>query len=252
MNDFFEYVKNPTSDIHIETFSFKFFVKTIGLCYFLTFVTSFFIVVLKSNKGLPGYWTPELNSLTFFLAVILIGPLFEEIIFRLNLIISKPGISAFLSVLIIAIFNLIFRPETRIYSYLGVLPIFGLVYFIISRSELPMRQMEIFRKSYFKFLFHLCAITFGMLHLTNYATIYWWMIMISPLLTAPYIALGYILGYIRMKYGFIYGCLIHSTINFISVIFTINKGIVVGLFLTVVVLTSYYLYQGSVEKLNED
>ena len=157
MNDFFDYLKNPIPVIHIEKFTFNVYMKIIGLIYFLSFLTSGFIVLFKWIKLLPEYWSPEINSLKLFLAVTLFVPLIEEILFRLNLKLSKLNISAFLAVLTVVFFKLIFLTE--------------------------------------------------------------------------------------MKYGFIYGWLTHSTINFISVILTINKGMAVVLILTVIVLTSYYFFQ---------
>jgi len=35
--------------------------------------------------------------------------------------------------------------------------------------------------------------------------------------------MGYVFGYARMKYGFVNGFLIHSTVNFISVLLTMPK-----------------------------
>jgi len=35
--------------------------------------------------------------------------------------------------------------------------------------------------------------------------------------------MGYVFGYARMKYGFANGLLMHSTINFISVLLTMPK-----------------------------
>jgi len=131
----------------------------------------------------------------------------------------------------------------QFYLYLGALLFFALIYYTIILYDFPLQKIETYWKSNFKYIFHLYAITFGILHLTNFETIYWWMIVISPLLTAPYIALGYILGYIRMKYGFTYGWLIHSTINFISVMLAIHKGILLVFILAFIITIIYYFIE---------
>jgi len=98
-----------------------------------------------------------------------------------------------------------------------------LIYYSIRISNFPVEKAGEFVKSNFKYIFHFLAITFGMLHLFNYETVYWWMVLMFPVLTAPYIATGYILGYIRMKYGFSNGWLIHSSINFIYAFMSMPK-----------------------------
>jgi hypothetical protein len=106
-----------------------------------------------------------------------------------------------------------------------------------------MQRIKTFWKSHFKFIFHFAAITFGMLHLTNFETINWWMVAVSPLLAAPYIAMGYIFGYIRMKHGFIYGWLIHASVNSIATINTIHKGFLIVLGLAVVLIVINYFIE---------
>jgi len=65
-------------------------------------------------------------------------------------------------------------------------------------------------------MFYFSAMIFGLSHLFNYSDIYWWMFIASPLITLPYIVMGFFLGYIRMNYGFIYSILFHATVNFLS------------------------------------
>jgi len=69
------------------------------------------------------------------------------------------------------------------------------------------------------------------------------MIAISPLLAAPFITMGYIFGYIRMKHGFIYGWLIHATINSIAAINAIHKGFLIVLVLAVVLIAINYFIE---------
>lgn len=243
MKDFFKYIKNPIPLEKNERFTLNIYLKTMGLCLVLSYSASVFKVLLNIYDLLPEYRNPEVNSVILFFAVVAFLPLIEEILLRLNLKISKLNIAAFLSVLIILTVKLIFLRGMQIYIYFGAIPIFGLIYYIINRSDLPVKEIETFWKSNFKYVFHFSAIAFGMIHLFNFETIKWWMIAISPLLVAPQIIAGYILGYIRMRYGFTYGWLIHSTINFIGVMFAIHKGIIVVLLLAVVLLPTNYFIQ---------
>lgn len=243
MKDFIKYIRNPIPLEKNEKFSFNIYLKTIGLSFLLFYSASVFKIVLTILGLLPEFRNPEVNSIIIFFAVAAFLPLLEEILLRLNLKISKLNIALFLSVLTTIIVKLIFLQGIQIYIYFGAIPIFGLIYYIINRSNLPLLKIETFWKSNFKYIFHLSAIVFGMMHIFNFETIKWWMIVISPFLAAPHITAGYILGYIRMKYGFTYGWLIHVTINSISVIFMIRKGVLVVLILAVVLLTTNYFIQ---------
>jgi len=245
MKGFIKYIKHPIPVENTERFTLKVFSKTIGLSYFLFFVLSAFLVVFKYLNLLPNYPKPEVDSISVFLMITVLGPLFEEILCRLNLKISKLNIAAFVVVLIMLIIKLFFvrGVKFQFYLYLGGLLFFALIYCTIILYDFPLQKIETYWKSNFKNIFHLSAITFGILHLNNFEAIYWWMIVISPLLTAPYIALGYILGYIRMKYGFAYGWLIHTTINFISVMLTIHKGILLVFMIAFIITITYYFLE---------
>lgn len=223
MRDFFAYLKNPVLIETTEIFTFKIYLRTILLCYLLIFLTSFFIAILNIIKLLPDLGDPKIDSLYLFLIVVVIGPLIEEILFRLNLKMSKRNIALFLAVVTTAIMKIIFNGSEKNYWFLGAIPLFLIIYYAINRPGFPILKIENFMKSKFKYIFHLLAFTFGMLHLTNYPSVYWWMVLIIPLLTAPYIAMGYLFGYVRMKYGFSYGWLMHATVNFISAVLMMPK-----------------------------
>lgn len=241
MKDFFEYIKYPIPIEKTERFTTKIFIKTIGLSYFLSFISSVFLIFLKIFKALPDNQSPEIDSFILFLMIAVIVPFFEEILFRLNLKITKLNISVLLSFLIVITIKLFFFQGEQLYIYLGAIPIFGLLYDALNRFDFKLNKIETVWKSKFKYIFHFFAISFGMMHLTNYETIYWWMIVISPLLTAPYIAIGYLLGFIRMKYGFVYSWLIHSTANFISVISALHYGLIFVLILFIIIAIIYFI-----------
>jgi len=221
--NFFSYLKNPIATENVESFTIKIYFKLILLSYFLMFVSSVFLMILKSYNLLPNYYKPEINSLSIFWIAVILAPLFEEILCRLILKISKLNIALFLAILIAVITKILFFKGIILYVYLSAIPLFGLIYFAISQFHFPLEVIDQFIKSKFRIIFHFSAIAFGMLHLSNYETIYWWMIVFIPFLTAPYIALGYVFGYVRMKYGFLYGLAMHSTINFIFAFMVMPK-----------------------------
>ncbi|HZK94043.1 MAG TPA: hypothetical protein VFC67_07540 [Prolixibacteraceae bacterium] len=227
--NFFAYLRNPVSTDDPEIFTFKIYFKLIVLSYLLGFMSSMFVAVISTFNVLPHYFDLKTDSLAgmdsiyLFLFVVIVGPLIEEIICRLNLKITKLNIAVFLAVLMPVIIKVMFFRWMQRYFYLSTIPLFIGIYYTINRFSFQLDKIDNFVKSKFKYVFHLSAIVFGMIHLTNYDTIYWWMIVMIPLLTAPYISMGYVFGYARMKYGFANGWLMHSTINFISVFLAMPK-----------------------------
>ena len=69
----------------------------------------------------------------------------------------------------------------------------------------------------FKWIFYGFAIIFGYIHITNY-DLTTNVLLISPILVAPQIILGLLLGLIRVKLGLIYSILFHAVYNAILII----------------------------------
>lgn len=229
IKSFFAYLKNPVTNENSDLFTFRIYFKLIGMCYLFIVVSSIILNIIKSLDVLPGYAVPKIESfaqsgsIILFLFVVIFGPLLEEILFRLNLKITKLNISAFLTGVLMLIIQVLFFRKFQFFIYLSTIPIFALIYYTINHLHFPLEKIDNFVKSKFRYVFHFSAIVFGMIHLTNYDTVYWWMIVLIPFLTAPYIAMGYVFGYARMKYGFANGLLMHSTVNFVSVLLTMPK-----------------------------
>lgn len=223
MKNFFQYIRNPVSLESTERFTLRIYFRIMGMGFLLVFITNMVVFGFNRFMVLPERLNPRLDSPIIFLILVIVGPLFEEILFRLNLVITRINCAVFVTVLIIMLTKIIFFERGEFYIYLGVLPLFPIILYIFMKTEYPLQQIEQFVKSNFKYVFHLLAITFGMLHLFNYETVYWWMILLFPVITAPYIAIGYVLGYTRMRYGFSNGWLIHSSINFIYAFMAMPK-----------------------------
>ncbi len=69
----------------------------------------------------------------------------------------------------------------------------------------------------FRWIFYGFAILFGYVHITNYE-LTTNVLLISPVLVAPQIILGLLLGMIRVKLGLIYSIIFHAVYNAILVI----------------------------------
>ena len=117
---------------------------------------------------------------------VVIGPLIEELIFRLYLRYKD---------------NYALRFLISIVSLTGV------------RNEQKAETffISLWKKRY-KFIFYFSAVIFGLIHISNFEFSYT-ILLLSPILVAPQIILGLIIGYSRVRNGFVSGLLLHSLHN---------------------------------------
>ena len=85
-------------------------------------------------------------------------------------------------------------------------------------EELIFRGPLIFFKNskVFKFAFYGFALLFGYVHISNFE-ISTNVLLFSPILVAPQIYLGLVLGYIRVRFGLLWSILMHAVYNGILV-----------------------------------
>ena len=152
------------------------------------------------------------------LMILLVGPFFEEVLFRLPLTFTKLGIGIAFSLVIYRLladdFFIFFYNEPM--QYLKVLApllsFFSIAYF------LPAGILEIIKRKYFPFLFYFSAVCFALVHITNFAPYNTEIPFFYPIFVLPQFLMGIFIGYTRIRYGFLYGLILHSLINLPSVI----------------------------------
>ena len=77
--------------------------------------------------------------------------------------------------------------------------------------------MALFKKSrYFHIAFYTFTLTFGFYHLLNFE-VNNTVLLFSPLLVAPQISVGAILGYIRVKFGLLWAIALHAIYNLVLI-----------------------------------
>ncbi|APQ18855.1 CPBP family intramembrane glutamic endopeptidase [Maribacter hydrothermalis] len=85
-------------------------------------------------------------------------------------------------------------------------------------EELLFRGPLVFFKNskFFTSAFYILTIIFGFIHISNFelSTEVW---LLSPLLVAPQISVGFLLGFIRVKFGLLWSMLMHACYNMILV-----------------------------------
>jgi membrane protease YdiL (CAAX protease family) len=138
--------------------------------------------VLKMMQSMP--------VAVFFFVAVIVTPFFEELLFRLYLRYR---------------YNYVFTTIIGLASLTGS----------TNREKTSTRLRSFWTKRY-KYIFYFSALIFGFVHLFNFPfslTI----LLLSPILVAPQIILGSIIGYLRIRYGFMMGFFMHALHNAVFV-----------------------------------
>jgi membrane protease YdiL (CAAX protease family) len=85
-------------------------------------------------------------------------------------------------------------------------------------EELIFRGPMIFfkEKPYFKYVFYGLTLIFGFYHISNFE-ISTTILLLSPLLVAPQISVGTLMGFIRVRFGILWAIALHALYNLVLV-----------------------------------
>ena len=124
-------------------------------------------------------------------------------------------------IFIIAVIILPFIEEIIFRLYLRLKHNYPLqfLFFILSaggkkQSESVVARIENKWHKYYKIIFYFSAVLFALIHLVNY-DISPKVLVFAPLLFAPQFLVGLLTGYIRVKFGFLWGFYLHALHNLI-------------------------------------
>lgn len=73
------------------------------------------------------------------------------------------------------------------------------------------------QKRQFPYIFYVFTLTFGFYHITNFEMRFT-TLLLSPVLVAPQLVVGAILGYIRIRFGLVWAIVLHACYNLILVV----------------------------------
>ena len=166
------------------------------------------------------------TSFESFFKLIIFLPLLEEILFRLPLRLKiKNLLIAFCALVYLGISKILSSDisDLSLTNLIGIaIPLF--FYFLMCHIKFLARHLEesiyLSKKSY-KVFFCTMALTFAYLHLFNFELNSKTLIL-SPIIILPNLIFALFMGYIRLKFGFIYAVSTHvmnNTIPFIVIYF---------------------------------
>lgn len=179
----------------------EFLIKKIGF-------PSVFKLMIESQKKIKGYYG-------FFLVVIL-GPLVEELIFRLILVPKRRNIAIFTFVFSFLVLNKTYYINKIDWLLLVSLAVSGLLSFLVFNLLKRKPEIETAIGKRQKIITMVSVVLFGLLHIANIENLHWELALLYPVYSLPQMILGYVSSVQRLKLGFVWGLLFHSMINLMA------------------------------------
>ena len=166
---------------------------------------SVFKLMMESQKNIKGYYG-------IFIVVIL-GPLVEELIFRLILVPKRRNIAIFTFVFSFLVLNKTYYIIKIDWLLLVSLVVSGLLSFLGFNLLKRKPEIETTIGKRQKIITMVSVVLFGLLHIANIENLHWELALLYPVYAFPQMILGYIFSVQRLKLGFIWGLLFHSMNN---------------------------------------
>lgn len=192
--------------------------------------TDYFVVHVLHFKPIDKQGKDNLHNLLqknhyFALVYIcLIGPKLEETIFRLPLSFKRTHIalSFACATFLFGMFSVKSKFLIGVFGKLGTLGIqialVAILFFVIKRLLPDNIQLSDRTK---KWLIVLSICLFSCVHISNFSPLQWPIIWLYPMYVLPQLFMGWLITYIRLKNGFIWGILLHCLINSVAIDLTI-------------------------------
>ena len=179
----------------------EFLIKKIGF-------PSVFKLMIESQKKIKGYYS-------IFMVVIL-GPLVEELIFRLILVPKRRNIAIFTFVFSFLIINKTYYFIEINWLLLMSLAVSGLLSLLVFNLLKRKPEIETAIGKRQKIITMVSVVLLGLVHITNIENLHWELVLLYPVYVLPQTILGYVCSVQRLKLGFVWGLLFHSTINLMA------------------------------------
>ena len=179
----------------------EFLIKKMGFA-------SVFKLKMENQKNIKGYYG-------IFMVVIL-GPLVEELIFRLILVPKRRNIAIFTFVFSFLVLNKTYYIIKIDWLLLVSLVVSGLLSFLVFKLLKQNPKIETVIGKRQKIITMVSVVLFGLGHIANIETLHWELALLYPVYVLPQMILGYIFSVQRLKLGFIWGLLFHSMNNLMA------------------------------------
>jgi hypothetical protein len=146
--------------------------------------------------------------------ILVLGPIVEELIFRLPLIIKKENLSISLILLCLLFVGGNLSSLTIIW-FSFFLKLGSIIFIILFITYLDKKNIlkQINDKYYTHYFYFLCS-AFALMHISNFYSVFPKnLVLLCPLYVLPQFFLAYFSGFLRLKNGFLWGILLHFLFN---------------------------------------
>lgn len=177
-----------------------------------TTVISYFVP--ETENAIEGLFDGETSWIDIALFAVVIGPILEELAFRLLLRFSRVTL-AFGIPLYLGLLGLFFGQSLTL-DYAAFLVGISLVLLAGLYSWKGFTKYKSSYSKYYRVLLYTTVLTFGFAHLTNFSNPVD-LILIAPLVNLPQLWAGAVFSYVRVKFGFIFTTAFHMIYNGVAI-----------------------------------
>jgi hypothetical protein len=221
IKDFIDFLLNPNTTYSNFTIFGKIWRAALLLCWLILFqvaIQILFSSISQDKKGQFSEYDDKLLNHVGFIYIVFIGPIIEELIFRLPLAkFNKFYVRISFSFLLASIFSkIIFIITPSLFVNIFLLEMGVVLVIFFCSSKIKFTALEVKWKEQFRFIFWLSILLFSVFHLPyiiglglDYVGIFRTFISLS--IGAIFIC------YSRVRYGFFYGVGIHLLYNFLAI-----------------------------------
>lgn len=222
INDIWQFAAEPTDAQSDKSFSEKLagfgFVYVINLfaAMFFGWLIDVAITALKLEQLMEGH---KLNALfdeyplpVIALLAVVVMPLLEEIIFRLPIRFHSRAITFLLAFIVLYVISATYSNKNIVVT-IGVMVAVGVcisLYFIYNKKIIA--GLGNFWQRHFAIVFYVFTLLFALVHLGNYPFSLV-IVLLCPLLVSPQFLMGFMAGYLRVRFGFFWGVALHMLHN---------------------------------------
>lgn len=230
--NFILYLKNPKiiyNEEHSVISNVKYVLNSYFFCLILSALTGVFLVNLDHKLvkyfGMNSIYEQIKQNNTegkqqfgnySFLIIIFIGPIVEEIIFRLPLNLKRTSLALAISLLLFRLSgnSITFPNFTHTHYWISLLLAF--ISFILISYFFPVPLLESVKSKHYRWWYYFGIIAFGLVHISNIKILSVNLALLYPLFVLPQIIMGAFISNIRMHRGFLWGIVLHGLINMTS------------------------------------
>ncbi len=166
----------------------------------------------------------QIGVVGFVVFAVLVGPLLEEIAFRLALrfrlryvLIGAVAFVLYMGQVASTVIGQYSDTAMLFFSVVMLLLLVGFITVCIKKTAAMAKRWT----TYFPLVFYGLSFSFALIHIFNFEEFPLRVILLAPIITLPQFILGLGMGYLRMRFGFWYGYLFH----------VLNNGFALSVFL---------------------